>query len=44
MASIRKRDGWYDPESDKADKEDERALLSAFVAIIAICAVAFLLT
>ena len=32
-----------DPEPDKADKEDERALLSAFVAIVATWAAAFLL-
>jgi len=43
MTGIRRRNGWDDPEADKADKEDERALLSAFVAIIAIWAAAFLL-
>jgi hypothetical protein len=40
-ASIRRRNGWDDPEADKADKEDERALLPAFVVIIAIWAAAF---
>ena len=44
MASIRERNGWDNPEADKADKEDERALLLAFVAIITIWAAAFGLT
>jgi hypothetical protein len=44
MASIHKRNDWDDPDGDKADKEDERALLLAFVAIIAIWGAAFLLT
>jgi hypothetical protein len=44
MTSIRRRYRWDDPEADKADKEDERALLSAFVVIIAIWAAAFVLT
>jgi hypothetical protein len=43
MASLCKRNGWDDPEADKEDKEDERALLSVFVAAIVIWAVAFLL-
>jgi hypothetical protein len=43
MASIAKRNDWHDPEADKADKEDQQALLSAFVVIIAICGAAFLL-
>jgi hypothetical protein len=43
-AGIRKGNGWDDPETDEADKGDERALLSAFVAIVAIWAAAFLLT
>ena len=44
MANIRERNGWDNPEADKADKEDERALLLAFVAIITIWAAAFGLT
>jgi hypothetical protein len=43
MASIRKRNDWDDPEAEKADKEDERVLLSAFAAIIVIWGAAFLL-
>jgi hypothetical protein len=43
MASIRKRKGW-DDAADKADKEDKRALLLAFFAIIAIWGAALLLT
>jgi hypothetical protein len=43
MASIRKRNDWDDPEANKADKEDDLALLSAFVAIVLIWAAAFLL-
>jgi hypothetical protein len=35
---------WGDPELDKADKEDKRALLSIFVAIIVMSMAAFLLT
>jgi hypothetical protein len=44
MVSIRIRNGWDDPEANKADKEDELALLLAFVAMIAIWAAAFVLT
>ena len=44
MASIRKRNDWDDPEADEADKCDEQALLSAFVAIVVIWGAAFLLT
>jgi len=44
MASIRKRNDWDDPEANKADKEDDLALLSAFVAIVLIWGAAFLLT
>jgi hypothetical protein len=44
MASIRKRNDWDDPEAYKADEEDEPALLSAFVAIVAIWVAAFPLT
>jgi len=44
MASIRKHNDWDDPEANKADKEDERALLSAFVVIVVIWGAAFLLT
>jgi hypothetical protein len=44
MASIRTCNYWDDPEADKADKEDKRALLLVFVAMIAICGAAFLLT
>jgi hypothetical protein len=44
MASIRLRNYWDDPEADKADKEDKRALLLVFVAMIAICGAAVLLT
>jgi hypothetical protein len=44
MASIRKRNDWDDLEVDKADKEDEWALLSAFVAIVLIWGAALLLT
>jgi hypothetical protein len=43
IASIRKRNDWDDPDADKEDKEDERALLLAFVAIIVLFGVAFLL-
>ena len=44
MAHIRERNDWDNPEADKADKEDERALLLAIVAIITIWAAAFVLT
>jgi hypothetical protein len=44
MASIHKRNDWGDPEADKADKSDEQALLSAFVAIVVLWGAAFLLT
>jgi FMN-dependent NADH-azoreductase len=43
LASIRTCNDWDDPEADKADKEDKRALLLVFVAMIAICGAAFLL-
>jgi hypothetical protein len=35
---------WDDPELDKADKADKRALLSIFFGVIVISATAFLLT
>ena len=45
MASIRKRNDWYDdPEADKRDKSDDLALLSVFIAIVLIWGAAFLLT
>jgi hypothetical protein len=44
MHSIRKRNYFDDPEADKRDKSDHLALLSAFVAIVVIWGVAFLLT
>ena len=34
---------WDDPELDKLDKEDKRALLSIFVVIIVMSVAAFLL-
>jgi len=43
MTGIRKRNDWDDPEAEKADKEDERMLLSAFAAIIVIWGAALLL-
>jgi len=43
MAGIRKRNDWDDPEAEKADKDDERMLLSAFAAIIVIWGAALLL-
>jgi hypothetical protein len=44
MASTHEHNDWDDPDSDKADNEDKRALLSALVVIVAVWGAAFLLT
>jgi hypothetical protein len=47
MSTIRTHDpyyGWVDDEAHLLDKKDERALFSAFIAIITIWAMAFVLT